>query len=244
MLPLSLSRLECLGICSRRRGGSTGPPSAQPETPSFTPSFDDNDDYREVKMTVDEPSTDRRRQRESDFDREKKRVKKEDEMDVPPSVSPSPFPSALEPSKRRDKRKLDGDVEVSESKRSRQTANRKRRRDADDEGNARKRFREDEPFDEIPEASIARPNKRQAKKQLKRPNKNQDISVLEDDVPDSAFHTPPRPSRRRSRENKEEEMEFHTPQGRRPTRDRKPPQRYDPVVGRGYGGASTHSRFL
>jgi len=215
-------------------------PSAQPQTPSF----DDNDGYSEVKMNVDEPSTDNRRQRESDFDREKKRVKKEDEMDIP-SVPPSPFPSAPEPSRRRDKRKRDGDGEVSESKRSKlNPKSRKRSRDADDQGNARKRFREDEPFDEIPEPSIARPNKRPAKKQLKRPNKKQDIGVLEDDIPDSAFHTPPRPSRRRSQENKEEEMEFHTPQGRRPTRNRRPPQRYDPVEGKGYGGAFTQSRFL
>ena len=185
-------------------------------------------------MNVDEPSTDRKRQRESDFDREKKRVKIEDDMDIP-SVPPSPFPSAPEPSRRRDKRKRDGDGEVSESKRNRPNPkSRKRSRDADDEGNARKRFREDEPyFDEIPEPTIARPNKRQAKNQLKRPNKKQDIGILEDDIPDSAFHTPPRPSRRRSQKNKEEEMEFHTPQGRRPTRNRRPPQRYDPAIGTG-----------
>ncbi len=219
--------------------------SAQPETPSF----DDNDDYSEVKMNVDEPprkEKGEKRERESDFDREKKRVKREediDELDIP-SVPPSPFPSAPEPSRRRDKRKRDGDGEVSESKRSRQTANRKRTRDVDYEGDARKRFRENEPFDEIPEPSIARPNKRQAKNQLKRPNKKQDIGVLEEDIPDSAFHTPPRPSRRRSQKNKEEEMEFHTPQGRRPTRNRRPPQRFDPVVGKGYGGAFTQSRFL
>ncbi len=232
-------------------------PSAQPQMPS---GFDDNndvdfdmdtdDDYSEVKMNTDRPprkEKGEKRERESDFEREKKRVKREedmDELDIP-SVPPSPFPSAPEPSRRRDKRKRDGDGEVSESKRSRPNPkSRKRSRDADDEGNARKRFRENEPFDEIPEPSIARPNKRQAKNQLKRPNKKQDIGKLEDDIPDSAFHTPPRPSRRRSQKNKEEEMEFHTPQGRRPTRNRRPPQRFDPVEGRGYGGAFTQSRFL
>ena len=149
---------------------------------------------------------------EESFDTIMKREEDIDELDIP-SVPPSPFPSAPEPS-RRDKRKRDGDGEVSESKRSRPNPkSRKRSRDADDEGNARKRFREDEPyFDEIPEPSIARPNKRPAKNQLKRPNKKQDIGELEEEG--------------------------------RPTRNRRAPQRYDPVVGKGYGGASTHSRFL
>jgi hypothetical protein len=140
------------------------------------------------------------------------------------------------------------------------------RDDSDDE-----KFSEVEMIPDKPQPKEEEPSRKRARRQDRPFKPKKKIKVEEkldeldrddnippfpfDDIPPASegqFYTPPRPPRpsnRRAQENKnEEEEQFYTPQ--RPTRNRRAPERYDPVKGKGRSYSisdvvsQTQTRFL